>query len=71
HIFQVTDRREPRLLGLKDPIFPDAPVTVEDHIKDRIMAQNQQLTFQRALNDLIEELKKDAEVTIFEQNLNW
>ena len=71
HILQVTERREPRLLGLKDPVFPGVPVTVEDHIKDRIMGQNQQLTFQRALNDIIEELKKQAEVTINEQHLNW
>jgi parvulin-like peptidyl-prolyl isomerase len=71
HIVQIAEKREPKLLGLKDPISPGSSTTVEDRIKDMVRAQNQQTTFQRALNDLIEELKKDAEVTIYEQNLNW
>ncbi|MFQ3619596.1 MAG: peptidylprolyl isomerase [Spirochaetales bacterium] len=71
HIVQLTERREPRLLNLDDPIFPGSSVTVRQRIKDLVRVQNQQLTFQRALTELIEELRKQAEVTIFEQNLNW
>jgi parvulin-like peptidyl-prolyl isomerase len=71
HIIQIAEKRDPKLLGLKDPVFPGSPVTVEERIKDTLGAQEQQRTFQKALTDLIEELKKDAEVTIYEQNLNW
>lgn len=71
HIVQITDKRDPKLLGLNDPIFPGATVTVRDRIKELVRQQNQQVTFQKALSDLIEELRKQAEVTVYEQNLNW
>jgi parvulin-like peptidyl-prolyl isomerase len=71
HILQVAEKHDPKLLGLKDPILPGASQTVEERIRNTLRAQNQQLTFQRALTDHIEELKKDAEVTVYEQNLNW
>jgi parvulin-like peptidyl-prolyl isomerase len=71
HIIQITEKRDARLLGLKDPIFPGVPQTVEERIRNTLRAQSQQLTFQRALTDCIEELKKDAEITVYEQNLNW
>ena len=69
HIVQITDKRDPKLLGLDDPIFPGAVVTVKERIKDLVRAQNQQITFQRALTDLIADLRKEAEVTVLEQNL--
>jgi parvulin-like peptidyl-prolyl isomerase len=71
HIIQITEKREPKLLGLKDAVFPGADQTVEERIRTTLRAQNQQLTFQKALTDCIEELKKDAEITVYEQNLNW
>ncbi|GAB4365415.1 MAG: peptidylprolyl isomerase [Spirochaetales bacterium] len=71
HIVQITERRDPKLLGLDDPIFPGSSVTVRQRIKDLIRVQNQQMTFQRALTELVDELKKQAEVTVYEQNLNW
>jgi hypothetical protein len=46
-------------------------MTVKARIKDLVHVKNQQLTFQKALNELIEELRKTAEVTVYEQNLNW
>jgi parvulin-like peptidyl-prolyl isomerase len=71
HIVQLTERRDAKLLALNDPIFPGAEITVRERIKDLVRAQNQQLVFQKALNELITELRSQAEVTIFEQNLNW
>jgi parvulin-like peptidyl-prolyl isomerase len=71
HIVQITERREPKLLGLDDPIFPGSTVTVRQRIKDVVRVQNQQLAFQKALNELVEELKKQAEIIIYEENLNW
>ncbi len=71
HIVQITEKRDPKLLRLEDPIFPGAVVTVKERIQDLVRAQNQQVTFQRALTDLIAELRKEAEVTVYEQNINW
>jgi parvulin-like peptidyl-prolyl isomerase len=71
HIVQLTERRDAKLLGLNDLIFPGAAITVRERIKDLVRAQNQQLVFQKALNELITELRSQAEVTVFEQNLNW
>ena len=71
HIVQVTERRDPKLLGLDDPIFPGSTVTVRQRIKDLVRVQNQQITFQKALTELVDELRKEAEITIYEQNLNW
>jgi parvulin-like peptidyl-prolyl isomerase len=71
HIVQISEKRDPRLLGLKDPVFPGSPITVEERIKDTLNAREQQRTFQKALTDIIEDLKKDAEVTIYEQYLTW
>jgi parvulin-like peptidyl-prolyl isomerase len=71
HILQLVEKHDPKLLKLKDPILPGASQTVEERIRNTLRAQAQQRTFQRALSDHIEELQKDAEVTIYEQNLTW
>ncbi|MDR1625613.1 MAG: peptidylprolyl isomerase [Spirochaetia bacterium] len=71
HIVQISEKRGPKLLGLKDPVFPGVSETVEERIKRSVRVQNEQVTFLRAMNDLVEELKKNAEVTIYEQNLTW
>ncbi|MDR1179569.1 MAG: peptidylprolyl isomerase [Spirochaetales bacterium] len=71
HIVQISEKRSPKLLGLKDVIFPGAAETVEDRIKAAHKDQNDRVTFLRARTDLVEELKKNAEVTVYEQHLSW
>jgi parvulin-like peptidyl-prolyl isomerase len=70
HIIQVTEKIPPKILALADLIFPGESITVREHIRGLLRAQNAQLTFQRALTDLVAELRKEAEVTIYKENLN-
>jgi len=71
HIVQITDRRDAKLLGLDDPIFPGETMTVRERIKQVVLAQQRQRAFQSAANELIQDLRKEAEVTVYEQNLSW
>ncbi len=71
HIVRVNDRRRPRLLELTDPLFPGQSVTVRQNIVQFIMSQKQQEALVTALNEIIEELREEAEIRIVEQNLPW
>ncbi len=44
-------------------------MTVEEYIRSNVMQQKEQQAFERALNDLIGELRERAEVRIFEENI--
>ena len=71
HIVQITERRDAKLLGLDDPVFPGETTTVKERIKQVVVAQQRQRAFQTAATELIQELRKDAEVTLYEQNISW
>jgi peptidyl-prolyl cis-trans isomerase SurA len=71
HIVQATERRNPKLLGLDDEIFPGVTTTVRDRIKTQLQMQKQQIVFQQAVDDILRDLRKEAEVTLYEQNLAW
>lgn len=71
HIVRVTDRRSPRLLQLGDPLLPGESVTVRDQIRSYIVAQRQQEIFQQSIETVLEELRREAEITRFPENLNW
>ncbi|MFW6328567.1 MAG: peptidylprolyl isomerase [Alkalispirochaetaceae bacterium] len=71
HIVEITNRRSPRVLGLGDPILPGQNITVRDQIENYLMGQQQQRNFQRAVEEVMEELREEAEVELFEQNLDW
>lgn len=71
HIVQVRDRRRARLLDLDDPLFPGQNVTVRDQIQNYLLMERQQQLFQRALQEVIDELRAEADITFFEQNLDW
>ncbi|AFG37685.1 peptidylprolyl isomerase [Spirochaeta africana] len=71
HIVRVTDKRSPRLLGLDDPVYPGQSMTVRTHIAQYIMQEQQQALLEQALEELIAELREDADINIFEDNLTW
>ena len=71
HVVQVTNRRSARILGLTDPIFPGQSVTVRDQIRNHLTNANQQRVFQRAVNEVVADLRREADIRLFEQNLNW
>jgi parvulin-like peptidyl-prolyl isomerase len=71
HIVQVTNRRSPRILDVDDPLLPGQSTTVRDQIRNYLLANQQQRAFQQALQEVVEDLRADAEVTVYEDNLDW
>jgi parvulin-like peptidyl-prolyl isomerase len=71
HIVQVTEKMDARLLGLTDKIPPQNTVTVRDAINQQLVSQRQADAYKNGLNDLVVELKKQAEIKIFDDNIAW
>lgn len=71
HIVQITERLDARLLGLTDKIPPMNQVTVRDAINSTLLSQRQADTYKAALQDIVNDLKKQAEIKVFDDNLNW
>ncbi|MFP4483488.1 MAG: peptidyl-prolyl cis-trans isomerase [Spirochaetaceae bacterium] len=71
HIVKVTNQRRARILDLNDPVLPGQNVTVRDQIVNYLLGNEQQRAFQRALEEVVQELRNQAEVRIFEENLDW
>lgn len=69
HIVRVTEKREARILNLFDPIAPNTQTTVRNYIASQLAQQKQQLVLNQAIEDLVEELRKDAEITILTENI--
>ncbi len=66
HIVKVTEKRAAKVLGLNDPIAPGSRMTVHDFIKNGIFQEREQAALQKAIKEVVEELKKEAEITIFD-----
>jgi len=69
HIVRVTDHREARILNLNDSIAPNTSTTVKDFIASQLLQQKQQQVLAMAVEDLVAELRKEAEIKIFSENL--
>lgn len=71
HLIKVVERIPFKLLALDDKIPPQNAGTVRDEIRAQLLQRKQAEYFQRALNEVLDELKKKAEIKIFDQNLIW
>ncbi len=71
HIVQVTEKLDARLLGLNDKVPPLNTMTVKEAINASIVSQRQQDSYKAALADIIADLRKQAEIKVFDDNLNW
>jgi peptidyl-prolyl cis-trans isomerase SurA len=69
HIIKITEKIPFRLLGLDDTIPPQNTTTVRDQISAQLMQRKQSEVYQRATIELLDELKKKAEIRVFEENL--
>jgi hypothetical protein len=58
-------------LALDDLIPPQNAMTVRNYIKALLAKVNEQKVIQKALEDLITELKKTADIKIFNEYLSW
>jgi parvulin-like peptidyl-prolyl isomerase len=71
HIIKITDKIPFRLLALDDPIPPQNASTVRQEISAQLLMKKQTDIYQKVLMELLDELKKKAEIKIFEENLSW
>ncbi len=71
HIIKITDKIPFKLLGLDDTVPPQNKTTVRQEISLQLMQRKQAEYYQKAILDLLDELKKKAEIKIFDENLNW
>lgn len=71
HIVLITDKRAPRILGLDDPILPGQNVTVHQQIAELLAGQNEQEALGVAVDGLVAQLRMEAEISTFDNNLPW
>ena len=71
HIVRVVDKVSARILGLDDPVNPMSDSTVRDQIRVLLANSVQTQAYQTALLATLEELRQEAEVRIFAENLRW
>ncbi|MCF7945022.1 MAG: peptidylprolyl isomerase [Spirochaetia bacterium] len=64
HLVKVVDRREPKLLKLYDKVSPDQDTTVYQYISRNLFNRKQAAVYQNALDDLVEKLRKEADIEI-------
>ncbi|HUZ18643.1 MAG TPA: peptidylprolyl isomerase [Spirochaetia bacterium] len=70
HIVKLTEHYPPKLLTLDDQISPTDKTTVREYIRNSIIQQEKAQAFQQAVNDIVVTLKKQADITIYKQNIN-
>ncbi len=71
HIIKVVEKLPFKLLALDDKIPLQNTATVRDEVRAQLLQREQAEAFQKALQEVVDELKKKAEIKIFEQNLTW
>ena len=71
HIVQVVSRFDAKLLTLDDKVPPANQLIVRDYIKGQLGMQRQRESIAKALDELVADLKKQAEIKIFDDNLSW
>jgi foldase protein PrsA len=70
HIVQIADRLDARLLGLDDKVPPLNQMTVREAINNTLVTQKQADSYKAALTDIVADLKKQAEIRVFDDNIN-
>ena len=71
HIVQVVSRFDAKLLTLDDKVPPTYQMTVREYIKGNLGMQRQREAVGKALDEIVADLKKQAEIKIFTDNLSW
>lgn len=66
HIVKATEHEQPKILGLDDRIAPDNPTTVREYLRNRLYQERQQQTLQQAMNDVMGELREQAEIVRYD-----
>ena len=69
HILRLADRLAARLLTLNDPVAPRSSQTVRGQISALLMANHRASTQEQAAKLVVGELREQADIEIFEDNL--
>ena len=69
HILKIDDRIAARLLSLDDPVTPRSPQTVRGQIAAFLAADRQGKAYQQAVQEVVAELREQADIEIFENQL--
>lgn len=68
HILRISEKLSARLLGLNDAVNPSTTETVRDRIVSLKLLEKQQVLFQQAVGEIINDLKRLAEIRIYADN---
>ena len=71
HIVQCDEVIGAKLVGFEEKVPPRYDYTVKEFIRANLLAAKQQEALYAALQDIFDELRKVAEIKIFEENLTW
>jgi peptidyl-prolyl cis-trans isomerase SurA len=71
HIVRITESYQMTFLELDDIAKMGQPVTVKEFIISNLNAQEQQKIYEEAYNELVAGLRAKADITVFEDKLNW
>ncbi len=71
HIVQCDEVIAAKLVGFEEKVPPRYDYTVKEFIRANLLAAKQQEALYAALQNIFEELRKVAEIKIFEENLTW
>ena len=71
HIVSVVNKVSARILALDDPVNPLSESTVRDQIRVLLANSVQTQAYQAALLATLEDLRQEAEIRVFEENLRW
>jgi peptidyl-prolyl cis-trans isomerase SurA len=66
HIVKATEHEQAKILNLDDRIAPDNPTTVREYLRNRLYQERQQQTLQRAMNEVMAELREQAEIVRYD-----
>ena len=71
HIVEIIEKIPLAILGLDDEVPPQNNFTVREYIINVLMNNEMQTVFQNVTLDLIEEVRNQSEIEIFDQYLTW
>jgi len=71
HIVQCDETIGAKLVGFDEKVPPRYEYTVKEFIRANLLAAKQQEALYAALQNIFDELRKVAEIKIFEDNLAW
>lgn len=71
HIVMITEKRSARILGLNDRYNPSSPLTVAQVIQQNLQQQKSTTAFAQVTELVLERLRKEATVKIFDKSIPW